>query len=59
MIAVFGSLNVDYIFQVSQLPAPGETVLGTSELGTSELGAEEAGADRDGASWGLKLSDSC
>ena len=27
MITVFGSLNVDYIFQVPQLPAPGETVL--------------------------------
>ena len=30
MITVFGSLNVDYIFQVSQLPAPGETVLASN-----------------------------
>ena len=27
MITVFGSLNVDYIFQVPHLPTPGETVL--------------------------------
>ena len=27
MITVFGSLNVDYVFQVAHLPAPGETVL--------------------------------
>ena len=30
MITVFGSLNVDYVFQVAQLPAPGETVLATN-----------------------------
>ena len=30
MITVFGSLNVDYVFQVSQLPAPGETVLASN-----------------------------
>lgn len=30
MITVFGSLNVDYIFQVPQLPAPGETVLASN-----------------------------
>ena len=30
MITVFGSLNVDYIFQVLQLPAPGETVLASN-----------------------------
>ena len=30
MITVFGSLNVDYIFHVPQLPAPGETVLASN-----------------------------
>ena len=30
MITVFGSLNVDYIFKVPQLPAPGETVLASN-----------------------------
>ena len=30
MITVFGSLNVDYIFQVPHLPTPGETVLASS-----------------------------
>ena len=30
MITVFGSLNVDYIFQVPQLPAPVETVLASN-----------------------------
>ena len=29
MVTVFGSLNVDYVFQVPSLPAPGETLLAT------------------------------
>ena len=27
MVSVFGSLNVDYVFQMPALPAPGETLL--------------------------------
>ena len=51
MITVFGSLNVDYVFQVAQLPAPGETVLATNmevlpggKGGNQALAAAKAGA---------------
>ncbi len=51
MITVFGSLNVDYIFQVSQLPAPGETVMASNmqvlpggKGGNQAVAAARAGA---------------
>ena len=51
MITVFGSLNVDYVFQVTQLPAPGETVLAENmevlpggKGGNQALAAAKAGA---------------
>ena len=51
MITVFGSLNVDYVFQVAQLPAPGETVLAANmevlpggKGGNQALAAAKAGA---------------
>ncbi len=51
MITVFGSLNVDYVFQVAQLPAPGETVLAENmevlpggKGGNQALAAAKAGA---------------
>lgn len=51
MITVFGSLNVDYVFQVAQLPAPGETVLAENmevlpggKGGNQALAAARAGA---------------
>ena len=51
MITVFGSLNVDYVFQVAQLPAPGETVLAANmevlpggKGGNQALAAARAGA---------------
>ena len=51
MITVFGSLNVDYVFQVAQLPTPGETVLATNmevlpggKGGNQALAAAKAGA---------------
>ena len=51
MITVFGSLNVDYVFQVAHLPAPGETVLATNmevlpggKGGNQALAAAKAGA---------------
>ena len=30
MITVFGSLNVDYVFQMDRLPQPGETLLASN-----------------------------
>ena len=51
MITVFGSLNVDYVFQVAQLPAPGETILAENmevlpggKGGNQALAAAKAGA---------------
>ena len=51
MITVFGSLNVDYVFQVPALPAPGETLLATNMVvlpggkgGNQALAAARAGA---------------
>lgn len=52
MIVVFGSINVDLIFPVAQLPAPGETVLGGDYTiapggkgANQALAARRAGAD--------------
>lgn len=54
MITVFGSLNVDYVFQVPALPAPGETLLATNMVvlpggkgGNQALAAARAGATVD------------
>lgn len=52
MITVFGSINVDYVFQVPSIPMPGETLL-ASELallpggkgGNQALAAQLAGAE--------------
>ena len=51
MVTVFGSLNVDYVFQVPSLPAPGETLLATDMIvlpggkgGNQALAAARAGA---------------
>ena len=51
MVTVFGSLNVDYVFQVPSLPAPGETLLATDMVvlpggkgGNQALAAARAGA---------------
>ena len=51
MITVFGSLNVDYVYQVPALPAPGETLLATNMValpggkgGNQALAAARAGA---------------
>lgn len=51
MITVFGSINVDYVFQVGSIPAPGETLLATDlallpggKGGNQALAAARAGA---------------
>ena len=51
MVTVFGSLNVDYVFRVPSLPAPGETLLATDMVvlpggkgGNQALAAARAGA---------------
>ena len=45
MIVVFGSLNVDIVFSVARLPAPGETVINaTSRLVPGGKGANQAAA---------------
>lgn len=51
MITVFGSINVDYVFQVASIPAPGETLLATDltllpggKGGNQALAAARAGA---------------
>ncbi|HML10055.1 MAG TPA: ribokinase [Stellaceae bacterium] len=51
MIVVFGSINVDLIVPVAQLPAPGETVLGSDyTLAAGGKGANQAlAAQRAGA----------
>ena len=51
MIVVFGSINLDLIFPVPHIPAPGETVLGPStRIEPGGKGANQAvGAARDGA----------
>lgn len=51
MITVFGSINLDLIFAVPALPAPGETVLGpTTRIEPGGKGANQAvAAARDGA----------
>ncbi|HYZ24708.1 MAG TPA: ribokinase [Rhodopila sp.] len=51
MIVAFGSINLDLIFAVSRLPAPGETVLGpTTRIEPGGKGANQAlAAARDGA----------
>ncbi len=50
MITVFGSINLDLIFALPHLPAPGETVLGpTTRLEPGGKGANQAvAAARDG-----------
>lgn len=51
MILVFGSINLDLIFPVPALPAPGQTVLGpAARIEPGGKGANQAvGAVRDGA----------
>jgi ribokinase len=51
MIVVFGSINLDLIFALPQIPAPGETVLGpTIRIEPGGKGANQAvAAARDGA----------
>ncbi len=51
MIVVFGSINLDLIFPVPHIPAPGETVLGSSvRIEPGGKGANQAvAAARDGA----------
>jgi ribokinase len=51
MIIVFGSINLDLIFPVAHIPAPGETVLGPSiRIEPGGKGANQAvAAARDGA----------
>jgi len=51
VIVVFGSINLDLIFPVPHIPAPGETVLGPStRIEPGGKGANQAvGAARDGA----------
>jgi ribokinase len=51
MIIVFGSINLDLIFPVPRIPAPGETVLGPSiSIQPGGKGANQAvAAARDGA----------
>lgn len=51
MITVFGSINLDLIFAVANLPAPGETVLGpATRIEPGGKGANQAvAAARDGA----------
>ena len=51
MITVFGSLNVDYVFQMDRLPQPGETLLASNltvlpggKGGNQALAAAKAGA---------------
>ena len=45
MLLVFGSLNVDLLFQVESLPRPGETVLGPGyDLAPGGKGANQAAA---------------
>jgi ribokinase len=51
MITVFGSLNVDYVFQVPRLPRPGQTLLASDLIvlpggkgGNQALAAAKAGA---------------
>ncbi len=52
MITVFGSINLDLIFNVASIPRPGETVLGPStRIEPGGKGANQAvAAARDGAS---------
>ncbi|HET6609581.1 MAG TPA: ribokinase [Rhodopila sp.] len=52
MITVFGSINLDLIFNVAAIPRPGETVLGPStRIEPGGKGANQAvAAARDGAS---------
>ena len=52
MIVVFGSINLDLIFALPHIPAPGETVLGpTTRIEPGGKGANQAvAAARDGAS---------
>jgi ribokinase len=52
MVIVFGSINLDLIFPVPRIPAPGETVLGPStRIEPGGKGANQAvAAARDGAS---------
>src|SRR5882672_7999161 len=51
MIVVFGSINLDLIFPLPYLPAPGQTVLGpTMQVEPGGKGANQAvAAARDGA----------
>ena len=55
MIIVFGSINLDFIFNLPAIPRPGETVLGPStQIEPGGKGANQAvAAARDGADVGM------
>ena len=59
MITVFGSINIDQVYQVQSLPAPGETTLGSGYMqvpggkgANQALAARRSGADVKGVKVG-------